>query len=195
MGNTMKEQEMEPCPDYKETLWLDVYGELDPNERPNWERHLEECEACREERKQLLGMIQTVKEAVPSPALSPEKAQAIASSIKRKMSNEREDVWQRKRLFGTANRLIPALATICLLIVALSWFSLQELKKPPAVQMISDLALEEQIISEDLDVIRNLELLQEMETLEKLVKFLDKKGVNNTSIQRESKINYGGAYV
>jgi hypothetical protein len=195
MGNTMKEQEMEPCPDYKETLWLDVYVELDPNERPNWERHLEECEACREERKQLLGMIQTVKEAVPSPALSPEKAQAIASSIKRKMSNEREDVWQRKRLFGTANRLIPALATICLLIVALSWFSLQELKKPPAVQMISDLALEEQIISEDLDVIRNLELLQEMETLEKLVKFLDKKGVNNTSIQRESKINYGGAYV
>ncbi len=186
---------MEPCPDYKETLWLDVYVELDPNERPNWERHLEECEACREERKQLLGMIQTVKEAVPSPALSPEKAQAIASSIKRKMSNEREDVWQRKRLFGTANRLIPALATICLLIVALSWFSLQELIKPPAVQMISDLALEEQIISEDLDVIRNLELLQEMETLEKLVKFLDKKGVNNTSIQRESKINYGGAYV
>ncbi len=186
---------MEPCPDYKETLWLDVYDELDPNERPNWERHLEECEACREERKRLFRLIQTVKEAVPSPALSPEKAQAIASSIKRKINSEREDMWWRKRLFGTPSRLIPALATSCLLIVALSWFSLKELKNPAGVQTISGLALEEQVISEDLDVIRNLELLQEMETLEKLVKFLDKKGVNNTSIQRESKINYGGAYV
>ncbi|MBW2203448.1 MAG: hypothetical protein JRF52_04955 [Deltaproteobacteria bacterium] len=186
---------MEPCPDYKETLCLDVYDELDPNERPNWERHLEECEACREERKRLVGMIQTVKEAVPSPELSPEKAQAIARSIKRQMRNEREGMWWRVNLFGRSNRLIPAYATACLLIVALSWFSLNEFKRPGAVQMIPDLALEEQIISEDLDVIRNLDLLQEMEVLEKLVKFLDKKGVNNTSIQRESKINYDGAYV
>jgi len=191
----MKEQEMEPCPDYKETLWLDVYDELDPNERPNWERHLEECEACREERKQLLGMIQTVKEAVPSSELSPEKAQAMAGSINRKVDSEREDIWWRKPLFGTPSTLIPALATTCLLIVALSWFSLKELKKPAAVQMISGLALEEQILSEDLDVIRNLDLLQEMEVLEKLANFLDKKGYNNTSIQKESKINYGGAYV
>jgi len=186
---------MEPCPDYKETLWLDVYDELDPNERLSWERHLEACEACREERKQLLGMIQSVKEAVPSSELSHERAQAIASSIKRKMNNEREDIWWRKNLFGTSNWLIPAFATACLLIVALSWFSLKEFKKPAAVQMISDLALEEQIISEDLDVIINLDILQEMEMLEKLVKLLDKKGDNNTSIQRESKINYGGAYV
>ncbi len=186
---------MTPCPDYKETLWLDVYKELDPDERLNWERHLEECKACQEERKQLLGMIQTVKEAVPSPELSPEKARAISRSIKRETGNERGDMWWKKSLFSTPGRLIPTFATTCLLITALSWFSLKEFKKPASVQMASSgPVLTDQIISEDLDVIKNLDLLQEMEVLEKLVKCLDKKG-NHPSIQRESKTNYGGAYV
>ncbi len=186
---------MKPCPDYKETLWLDVYKELGPDERPNWENHLEKCEACQEERKQLLGMIQTVKEAVPSPELSPEKARAIAGFIKRKMSNEPVGMWWRKSLFSRPLRLIPAFATACLLIAALSWFSLKDFKRPAAVQTASGPILAEQMISEDLDVIRNLDLLQEMEVLEKLVNFLDEKGNHNNSIQRESKNHYGGIYV
>ena len=186
---------MTPCPDYKETLWLDVYDELDPNERPSWERHLETCEACRQERKRLLRLIQTVKAAMPSPVLSREKADALASSTTRKIRNGREDMWWRKRFFGAPNRLVPALATICLLIVALSWFILKDFKNPATVQMIPDLSLEERMISKDLDVIKNLELLQEMEVLENLVKFLDKPGYGSTSIKREGKIDYGGAYV
>ena len=186
---------MKPCPDYRETLWSDVYGELDPHERPAWERHMETCEACREERNQLVSLVETVRAAMPLPALSREQADALAGSVTRKIRNEREQMWWGGRLFGTPHRLIPALATTTLLIVVLSWFSLKEFKKPATVRITPDLAMKEHVMSEDLDVIRNLELLQEMEALEKLVKVPDKSEYSSPSHRRESKIDYGGAHV
>lgn len=164
---------MKPCPDHKETLWLDVYGELDPNERPAWEKHLETCEGCRQERKQLLRLLETVKAAMPSPALSREKARALVSSITRKLRGEREETWWQKRLIGIPHRLIPALAAASILIVAFGWFSMKGLRSPSSMRSISNLQSEEQILVKDLDIIKNLELLEEMDTLQKLVQAVD----------------------
>ena len=168
---------MKPCPDYKETLWLDVYGELDPHEGPAWEKHLETCEGCRQERKQLLRLLQTVKANMPSPALSPEKAGALVSSITRKLGREREETWWRKRLLHIPNRLIPALAAACILMVALGWFSMKGLRSPSSLRSIPSLKSEEQILVKDLDIIKNLELLEEMDTLQKLVQVVDHSDV------------------
>ena len=164
---------MKPCPDCKETLWLDVYGELDPNERPAWEKHLETCEGCRQERKQLLRLLQTVKESMFSPALSREEAGALASSITRKLRGERKEMWWQKRLLGIPNRFIPALAAASILIVAFGWFSMKGLRNPSSMSSISNLKSEEQILVKDLDIIKNLELLEEMDTLQKLVHVVD----------------------
>lgn len=168
---------MKPCPDHKETLWLDVYGELDPNERPAWEKHLETCEGCRQERKQLLRLLETVKAAMPSPALSREKAGALASSITRKLRGEREETWWQKRLIGIPHRLIPALAAASILIVAFGWFSIKGLRSPSSMRSISNLQSEEQILVKDLDIVKNLELLEEMDTLQKLVQAVDQGDV------------------
>ena len=164
---------MKPCPDHKETLWLDVYGELNPNERPAWEKHLETCEGCRQERKQLLRLLETVKAAMPSPTLSPEKTRALASSITRKLRGEREETWWQKRLIGIPHRLIPAVAAASIVIVAFGWFSMKGLRSPSSMRSISNLQSEEQILVKDLEIIKNLELLEEMDTLQKLVQAVD----------------------
>ena len=164
---------MKPCPHHKETLWLDVYGELDPNERPAWEKHLETCEGCRQERAQLLRLLQTVKVSMPSPALSREKAETLISSITRKLRSEREETWGRKRLWGMPNRFIPALAAASILIVALGWFGMKGFRSPSSIRSLSNLKSEELILVKDLDIIKNLELLEEMDTLRKLVQVVD----------------------
>ena len=168
---------MKPCPDHKETLWLDVYGELDPNERPAWEKHLEKCEGCRQERKQLLRLLQTVKASMPSPGLSREEAGALASSIIRKLRGERKETWWRKSLFGIPTRLIPALAAASILIVAFGWFSMKGLRTPSPMRSNSNIQSEEQILVKDFDLIKNLELLEEMDTLQKLVQVVDRGDV------------------
>ena len=174
---------MKPCPDYKETLWLDVYGELDPNERPAWERHLETCEGCRQERKQLVRLLQTVKGTMPSPTLSREEAEALAASITRKLRGEREETWWRKRVWGIPNRLVPVLAAASILIVALGWFSMKGLRSPSSIGSISHLKTEEQILVKDLDIIKDLEFLEEMDTLQKLVQVVDQGDVPSATKQ------------
>ena len=164
---------MKPCPDNKETLWLDVYGELDTHERPAWEKHLETCEGCRQERKQLLRLLQTVKVNTPSPPLSRQRAGVLVSSITRKLREEREEKWWQKRLLGIPNRFIPALAAASILIVAFGWFSMKGFRGPSSMRSISNLKSEEQILVKDLDIIKNLELLEEMDTLQKLVHVVD----------------------
>ncbi len=186
---------MKPCPDFQEALLLDVHGELNPNERPAWERHLKTCGACRQERKKLLGVIQAVKSTIPSPKLSQEKAGILAESILQKMRDEQNELRWGKQLFEAPKRLAPALVLACLLIVALSWVGLKQVKNTAFVPVVPNLSLEEQGIAEDLEVIKNLELLQEMEALENLVEFLDKPQYENPSTERETKIHYGGVHV
>ena len=160
---------MKPCQDHQETLLLDVYGELAPKERSAWERHLEVCEGCRQERERLLHLVHRLKETMPSPRVSPERASALADSIKRNLRGERKKRWWEKELWGLQNRLIPALAAVCLLIVAFGWFSLREYRPSLPFWEISNPNSEEQRIATDLELIKNLELLEEMDVIQKLV--------------------------
>lgn len=185
---------MKPCPDYQETLYLEVYGELDEAERPAWEKHLSTCGQCRKEREALLRLLETVKVTMPQPVLSRKQADELASAIIPKLSNlpERE---RRKQLFGVPGRLIPALATASFLLIVLSWISLKEFKMPALFPKASNLTLEEQVSPKDMDVIKNLELLKEMDDIEKLVQRLDKSTEpGDLSIKRKLKSQYGGGH-
>ena len=166
---------MKACQDHQETLLLDIYGELAPAERETWERHLAGCEGCRHERERLRELLLQLKEAMPTPYLSPEKARALADSILKGRQKEGEKRWWKGRLWGSPHRLVPAIAAVCLMIVVFGWFSLREIKTPTTFQTGGNLYSEQQMIARDLEVIRNLELLEEMEVLEKLVRVVDER--------------------
>lgn len=166
---------MKPCQDHHETLLLDVYGDLAPGEREAWEKHLEACEGCRHERARLNQFLQQMKKAMPIPHLSPEKAEALAESIVKELQREKEERWWQGRFWGFPNRLLPAIATACVMILAFAWFSSREFEIPSTFRTGRRLTSEQKMMAKDLEVIRNLELLEEMEVLEKLVQVVDER--------------------
>ena len=168
---------MKACPNHQETLWLDVYGELDPMKRSVWERHLETCTGCREERQRLLGLFDLVRDEMGAPLLSPKKASALSWSIKRGLKERLATARWWKGLLGMPNRLIPAVAAVSLIIVALGWFAINKVQSPTLLQNLSGLKSEEQMVVKDLEVIDNLELLEEMDTLRKLVQVVDNRDI------------------
>ena len=183
---------MKPCSDYQEMLLLDVYGELNPAERRAWENHLSTCEHCRKEKEQLLRLLQTIKTALPTPTLSPDKIAAHVRSIQEKLREEANLPWWRKVRLRLPQRLIPALTTACLLLIIMSWFGLKELRKFGLLPTSHQTTSEEQINRNDLDVVKNLEFLKEMEDVEKLVKHLDETGSQSPSTQTKNNIDDGG---
>ena len=156
-------------------MLLDVHGELTPTEQKAWEQHLEVCDGCRRERERLQQLLLHLKESMPTPSLSPEKTRALADSILKDLKTEGKKRWWEGRFGGFPHRLVPAIAAVCLMIVAFGWFTMREGKTPSPFQAGTDLNPEQQMIARDLEVIRNLELLEEMEVLEKLVRVVDER--------------------
>jgi hypothetical protein len=182
---------MKPCSDYQEMLLLDVYGELNPEERRAWENHLNACEHCRKEKEQLVRLLQTIKTTLPAPTLSPDKIAGQVRAIQRKLRAEADLPWWKKLRFPLPQRLIPALTTACLLLIIVSWFGLKEFKKFGMLSTSSQTTSEEQINRNDLEVVKNLEFLKEMGDVEKLVKHLDETDSQSPSTQTENNNNGG----
>lgn len=156
------------CLDQQETLWLDVYGELASENRSTWEKHLEGCKLCREERDRLLGLFEKVKEEMTVPSLSHLNAVALRNAVTRRIKDQHDRSWWRKPFLGGYIKPVHALAACCLLLVALGWFGLKGSQYTTPLKTISGLGSEEQLIVKNLDLLENLDMLEEMETLEKL---------------------------
>jgi len=172
---------MNKCSDHKETLLLDVHGELNDEERGSWEKHLADCKDCQSEKKRLLSLIQNAKETIPSPALSSEEEQFLAGSIQRRLRIEKPDALFK----GVSWWLTPAM-TACMILLFVGWFSLNDFRSSDNVSINDP---EEQIMVNNEDLLKNMELLQEMEALEKLVRLLDDSQNGFQMNERESKID------
>ena len=185
---------MNRCPERKDKLILDVYGEMNARQRTDWEKHLAGCEACRLEKEKLLGLLQASKQSGLSQDLSPEETQALSDSIVRKLINEKPDHWC-EWVFMANRRLTPSMAAACVLILFLGWFGLNNFNSSDKVSNTSQIVLDEKIMVTDEELLENLEMLQEMEALEKLVKLLDTK-IQGAYLQKgEGKTNHGKALV
>jgi hypothetical protein len=164
---------MEPCPNHREILLLDVHGELKQEERFAWEKHLETCQGCLQERQRLIHTIQIVRDCIPSPELSADEAKSLGLSIHRQLNKRKDGGWWQMAWLGKPRRLVPAFAAISLMIMALGWFSLTELRTSPPFRSLPEYASEEQMIAKDFEVIRNLQFLEEMDALQKLIQVVD----------------------
>lgn len=160
---------MQACRDQNEVLMLDALGELnDPRMRRDWESHLTACEGCRRERARMLDLLSKVKHAGMPPELSDRQADAMAQAIGWKLRNERIKPFRESpRRF----RFIPVLATACaIIVVVLGGYRLQQYLSGSGseMEMSADLML-----PEDLEIIKNFDLLKDMDTIEKLMHVVD----------------------
>ena len=149
------------CSHHCDTLMLDVLGEpMDSDLRRDWEHHLASCEGCRQERAKLGQVLGCVRRVGEPPALSERRADAMANAVGWRLRNERlkSPAAPRRRL-----TLWRSLAGACALlaVVVLGYRAQEQFFSEPVADLL------------DIEVIQHLDLLKEMDTLEKLVEVVD----------------------
>jgi hypothetical protein len=160
---------MQVCRNHNETMMLDVLDELrDPRVRRDWEDHLASCSGCRAEKARMLHLLGQVRASGTPPGLSDAEAQRMAGTVRREIRNRPRRVSRS----GWSFKLVPALAAACVLIITvISGYWLQD--SFFGARRVSDLASEPQLEPPDLDVVKHLDLLRDMDTIEKLIQIVD----------------------
>ena len=166
---------MKVCADRRDALLLDIHGELPVDEQPAWQMHLDTCPGCRQERQELVWLLKAAKEAMPLPALSPERANALRESIMMGWRARRAPVWWRGLSFGMSLRPVPALVAAGFLVVVLGWFGLQGLRSTS--HTVPGPKAPEQVMVSEAEVIENLDLLEHLDDIERLVRVVDHRDI------------------
>lgn len=165
---------MEACHNQKENLVLYVYGELNSNSGKEIENHLARCKFCRSEYQQLLSLLGNIREAVSSPELSPKQVNSLVTNIKWKLKDRKKDQWWRRYLDFRPAYMIPAIATACILIISAGIIGYVKNNDTNTFQPVAVQQNEELMLSEtDLEIVKNLEFLKEMDAIRKLSQVVD----------------------
>ena len=166
---------MKACHHHKETIMLDVYGELGTEARGRLKKHLATCEACRREHRHLENMIANLKTTMQPARLSSDEVARLAATVNARLQKERNKKWWHPNMAAyRPAHLVPALAAACLIIVVSavwiysSFSSINKFQPTASIQ-------EEQLMVNDMQIIENLDLLKEMEAIQKLIKAVDKQ--------------------
>jgi hypothetical protein len=170
----MEVHEMSCCQEYEELLFLDAYGELDPGSRSRWDAHLTSCPACREESHRMLRLIARVKETLTPPPLPSTSGNAWARAARRSLVEGRPTwSWRVRQWFSRPWRFSTALATACVLVGLVSLLSLGPFHgffHRPGSSAQDPL---QGLGSEEVEIINHLDLLKQLDDLQRLVQTLD----------------------
>ena len=168
---------MQACEHLKEKLTLYIYGELDPVSGREVENHLAVCEACRHEHRQLSSLLNTVRQTGVAPELSPQQVRVLATDISRKLKvGPKRARWRQHPIF-MPSRLIPAAAMAAALMIAVAVIGYRNLNQRTGMPPVSVTQNEELMLSDkDLEILDNLDLLKEMEAIQKLSRVVDPNG-------------------
>ena len=168
---------MEACHNQKENLIMYAYGELDSNTGKDIKNHLSVCDSCRGEYQRLLSLLGKIKETVKPPELSPQQVKSLVTNIKWNLKNRQNDKWWRRDLDFRPSRMIPAVATACILIIVAGIFGYLKISEMKVSQPYADQQGEELMLSDrDLEIVENLDLLKEMDAIQKLSRVVNLNG-------------------
>jgi len=163
------------CADRRETLLLDIHGELPASEQAAWQRHLEACPGCRQERQELVWLLESAREAMRLPKLAPERANALRESVMMGWRANRVPVWWRGLFFGMSLRPVPALVAAGFLLVVVGWFGMRGLRSTS--HTLRGPEAPKQVMVSDAEVIENLDLLEHIDDIERIVQVVDHRDI------------------
>jgi len=170
------------CQDQKEKIILYTYNELDAKSGKEVEDHLKICEKCLNEQQRLLKIVEAIKDNAEVPELSPVEVKSLVTHIKKGY----EKRWWR-HLDLRPSRFVPAVAMACLVVITAGVIGYMKLNAPAEVPMISRYQNEITMNDRDLEMLSNMDLLKEMDALQKLSQVFDL----NDKIKSHEEINNG----
>lgn len=172
---------MEACHHQKKNIVLFAHGELDSNSGKEIENHLARCTSCRTEYQQLLSLLGNIRETVSSPELSPNQVNSLVTNIKWQLKDRQKEKWWRRYLEFRPAHMIPAIATACILIMTAGIIGYLKFNDTNEFQPVAIQQNEESMLSDtDLEIVKNLEFLKEMNAIQKLSQVVDLNGETNS---------------
>lgn len=163
---------MPKCTDRGDRVMRDVYGEMDAGARSAWEEHLKECAACRREKDTLTRLLVRTRQAMEPPPLTMRESAAVVRHVQGRLTGGRLAGWRRG--FGNRNRSLwlPALAAAAMVFIVAVFVGYERtgtVDQQPAlrIDILHDLP------QNDEEIIKNMDLLKNFTTLEKLSQVVD----------------------
>lgn len=172
---------MTACKQYQNLLWMDVHGILEGKQRKDWYAHLQSCDQCRQEKKRACEMLDNMKR-VMRPTPPPRKTvQAMAAHINHHAFEREKAATKPKINIRKPSFYIPALTAACLLLIATGLFFKTSLTPSSNRMTASTQNITDQIPADDMEIIENIELLTEFDSIKKLIQTVDdpEKPVND----------------
>ncbi len=175
---------MGACQDQKEKIIFYTYNELDAKSGKEVESHLAICEQCQNEQQRLLTLLEALKDTAESPELSPLDVKSLVTNTLKLRNKPRERWWRRYFVFRPS-RFIPAVAMACLILITTGIIGYVKLNAPNEFPVISKYQDEIIINDRELEILSNLDLLKEMDTIRILSQVVDL----NDEIKSKGEIN------
>lgn len=163
---------MKACPEREKERYLDLHNELDGSRREAWRAHLSRCDGCRSELRRLKAIGERVRQDFPEPVLSLGETNAMASAI---FGKPAADAPKRRGFGFLGPSFVTGFAAACIIGVSALVFQ-THFKADPAIAPPVNLSASSgaaSVPSEDAEIIQNLEILKNFNTIEKLVQVVD----------------------
>lgn len=171
---------MPDCTDRNEQVMLDVYGELDAGARSALEDHLSTCADCRREKESLTAMLGQVRQAMVPPPLSMQDSAAMVRKVQDRLAVFRLPGGRRQPVKEKRVLWIPALAAACVLVLVAIFVGYDRSGNiaQPVAQRID---ISQKLPENEEEIVKNLDLLKNFNTLEKLSQVVDDSAGRNPS--------------
>lgn len=163
---------MPKCTDRDERVMLDVYGELDTGARSAWEDHLKECADCRREKDRLTKLLARTRQVMEPPPLTMRDSAAVVRHVQSRLAGGRQAWWRRG--FGNRNRRfwIPAMAAAAMVFIVAIFVGYVRTGTVDQ-QRAGRIDISQKLPQNDEEIIKNMDLLKNFTTLEKLSQVVD----------------------
>jgi len=175
---------MNGCKDYQKALILDVFGELDPDELPDWAAHMATCPGCRAERERLRRLMDQVKTTAKPEPLTEHEAARMRARLHWTLNNAdrasrlKEKIPVRYRFLFRPAWAAGILLGLVLAVGGVPWK--QAFFTPPMDADNTAPTSTAMVPAQDQEVLENLDFLKDLDTIRKLVHVVDQNDNEGT---------------
>lgn len=189
---------MSECLDKEKTLMLDTYGELDPQELEEWEKHLKTCDQCLQEKKRLSQLFANIKQSVDSPCFDSNTEKVFAKNIVCKLKKKNSKKFKIKSI--TTLWPASAIAAACVLVLVFGIYNLKIFETGSDNFYQEDQNLAEMISNEEFEILSDFDMLKDIDSIKKIVQLVDHPETNRSYENKNTEIqgmiqNYHEIYV
>jgi hypothetical protein len=121
--------------------------------------------------------------------LSPKQVNSLVANIKWKLNDRRKEKWWRRYLEFRPASMVTAIAAACILIIVAGIIGYEKNTDTDESQPVAGRQNKGVMLSDtDLEIIKNLEFLKEMDAIQKLSQVVDFNGDNNPQGELDNEI-------